>query len=186
MDPADPARHGLPEAESIRSDSPEQSRTHPEGALSPARPDGGGGPRGAYRQGRFGDLSADGSRGGRRLHPARISPIRNSPPERRRALVSDLGRTLYGLIRPRLLRGAVVMRAHRAASLALIAVVLIHTSILATGLSNTSGRLASATPAPSLPAMIVNTGTTVASSRATETISRSQRAADPRAVNVSP
>src|SRR5256885_12964616 len=82
--------------------------------------------------------------------------------------------------------GAVVMRARRAASLALIAVVLIHTSILTTGLSNTSGRLASVTPAPSLPAMIVNTGTTVASSRATETISWSQRAADPRAVNVSP
>src|SRR5256886_1612857 len=82
--------------------------------------------------------------------------------------------------------GAVVMRARRAASLALIAVVLIHTSIVTTGLSNTSGSRASVTPAPSLPAMIVNTGTTVASSRATETISWSQRAADPRAVNVSP
>src|SRR2546430_3344178 len=86
MDIAHPSRHGLSEAESVRTDPSEQSRPHAAGALPSARRDGGGGARGTPGKRGRRHVPPDGSRRRRRVHPPRLSPLRHSPSRRRRAV----------------------------------------------------------------------------------------------------
>src|SRR5438445_1584070 len=135
MDAAHPSRHGLSEAESVRSDPSEQSRPHAAGALTPARRNGGGGARRTPGKRGYSHLSFNGSRGGRRVHPPRLPPLRHSPSRRRWAVaIRQVKNVLWARTTWLVARGVVAaMRPGRAAGLGLIPLVLVQAGFLASG-----------------------------------------------------
>src|SRR5207253_474770 len=141
MDAAHPSRHGLPEAESVRTDPSEQSRPHAAGALPQVRRDGGGGARGTLGKSGHRHVPPDGSRRRRRVHPPRLPPLRHSPSRRRRAVaIRQMKNVLWSRTTWIAARGVVAaMRPGRAVGLCLIAVVLVQAGFFAGAPSDSSG-----------------------------------------------
>src|SRR5438309_2281749 len=141
MDAAHPSRHGLPEAESVRTDPPEQSRPHAAGALPQVRRNGGGGARGTLGKRGHRHVPPDGSRRRRRVHPPRLPPLRHSPSRRRRAVaIRQMKNVLWSRTTWIAARGVVAaIRPDRAVGLCLIALVLAQAGFFAGAPSDFAG-----------------------------------------------
>src|SRR5256886_8711464 len=155
MDTFHPSRHGLSETESVWTDPSEQSRPHAPGAFPPARRNGGGGARRTPGKRGYSHLPPNGSRGGRRVHPPRLPPLRHSPSRRRRAVaICQMKNVLWSRTTWIVARGVVAaMRPGPAVGLCVIAVVLVQAGFPAGGPPGSCGERFLLNRGPRLPSV---------------------------------